>query len=301
MQFNLSYALKAKVVAHIFQGVLVFIAWAITFSILVSPGGTDGRSKWYFVLCFLTAPALIYLSMTPRFEKTRKFANVYAFAAVDALFCIFWFSAFVAVAAFVASSEDRGASERKLPTTNCSTFANGSEKKCKLSKATAGLGSVVFISFIITGAISLYGLMQHRKGKGGTFLGTKSAAASDPNSMEAQTKAHTDDAFSSNLDDDGTYVDPGPEHEHDEHALLHSGDAGQGGHTGGEQRWDDRAEDHNGFGGGYDSHRPVRGDDESYYGDEGERYDEDPRPAHSPPGGRTDYPTGDYGYRGARA
>ncbi|KAH0551766.1 hypothetical protein GP486_007016 [Trichoglossum hirsutum] len=143
MRIDLSYAFKAKVAAHIFQGLLVFIAWAITFSILVSPGGTDGRSKWYFVLCFLTAPALIYLSMTPKFEKTRKFANAYAFVAVDALFCIFWFSAFVAVAAFNAASENRGASERKLPVTNCTTFANGSEKKCTLSKVTVGLGSVV--------------------------------------------------------------------------------------------------------------------------------------------------------------
>ena len=50
MRVNLPYVLKAKVVAHIFQGLLVFIAWTITFAILISPGGTDGRSKWYFTL-----------------------------------------------------------------------------------------------------------------------------------------------------------------------------------------------------------------------------------------------------------
>ena len=57
MKVNLPYVLKAKVVAHIFQGLLVFVAWAITFSILVSPGGTDGRSKYYFALvCSLVVP-----------------------------------------------------------------------------------------------------------------------------------------------------------------------------------------------------------------------------------------------------
>ncbi|KAH0551765.1 hypothetical protein GP486_007015, partial [Trichoglossum hirsutum] len=64
------------------------------------------------------------------------------------------------------------------------------------------------------------------------------SAGSDPRSIEAQTKAHTNDAFSSNLDDDGTYVDPGPEQEHDEHALLHSGETGEGRRHDG-QRWDD--------------------------------------------------------------
>ncbi|KAH0544404.1 hypothetical protein FGG08_001430 [Glutinoglossum americanum] len=279
--------MRAKIVGHIFQGILVFIAWAITFSILISPGGTDGRSKWYFTLCWFTAPALIYMSMTPRFERTRKFANAYAFAALDILFCIFWFSAFVAVAAFNAASENRGAAERKLPMTNCSTFANGSAKKCLLSKVTVGLGSVICISFILTGAVSVHALMQYRKN--GTFLATNRS------SIEAQTKAHTNEAFSSNLDDDGTYAEPGQEH--DEHALLHSTETEGGRHPG--QRWDESHEDHHDYpGGGYDRHRPVRGDDdESYYG-------EDVGRRQSPTShleGKPNYPAGDYGYRGARS
>jgi hypothetical protein len=55
--------------------------------------------------CFLTIPAIIFLTMTPRFPRTRKFANPYAMATVDGVFCILWLSAFSAQAAYNTSGK----------------------------------------------------------------------------------------------------------------------------------------------------------------------------------------------------
>ncbi|KAI9764268.1 MAG: hypothetical protein M1840_008559 [Geoglossum simile] len=287
MKVNLPYVLKAKTAIHVFQALVVFIAWAITFAILISPGGTDGRSKWYFSLCFFTAPALIYLSMTPRFKRTERFVNAYAFAAIDVIFCIFWFSAFIAVAAFNASSQNRGASERKLPLTNCTTFANGSARKCTLSKVTVGFGVAIFISFILTGSISINRLMEYRKT--GAFITSK--PATDHKTIQADT----DEAFSTNphdehYDDDGAYPDPG--RDNDGHALLHSTDSDEGRHPG--RRWDDSPEQPNFPSGAYDGHRPVRGDYDEYHGDDVGR-----RPGSIE--SRPEIAPDDYAYRGARS
>lgn len=74
--------------------------------------------------CFLTVPVLIYLTMTPRFPRTRKFANPYAMASLDGVFCILWLSAFAAVANWNSNGK----------------CGDG----CKLSKAVVGLGVVIW-------------------------------------------------------------------------------------------------------------------------------------------------------------
>jgi hypothetical protein len=58
--------------------------------------------------------------MTLLFPNSRKFANVYAFAAVDVFFTIAWLSAFASVAAW-----------------NSVGFCYGA---CNLSEADVGLG-----------------------------------------------------------------------------------------------------------------------------------------------------------------
>lgn len=73
--------------------------------------------------CFLTIPAVIFLTMTVRFPRTRKFANPYALASVDFIYCIAWLSAFASQATYNSSGQCKGA--------------------CGASKAVVGLG--VFI------------------------------------------------------------------------------------------------------------------------------------------------------------
>ena len=84
----------------------------------------NANTRW--IQCFLTIPAIIYLTMTPRFPRTRKFANPYALVAVDAIYTILWLSAFSAQASFNSSGKCKGG--------------------CGLSKAIVGFG--VFIWYV---------------------------------------------------------------------------------------------------------------------------------------------------------
>jgi hypothetical protein len=58
---------------------------------------------------FLSIPAWIYQLMTPRWMRTRKFADPRAMLTVDALFIIIWLSAFASQAAYNSSGKCKGA------------------------------------------------------------------------------------------------------------------------------------------------------------------------------------------------
>lgn len=91
--------------------------------------------------CFLSIPAWIYLIMTPMWERTVKFANAFVMASVDVIYTIFWLSAIIALGVWVNEGKNKGSKEEKVDGGgNCSTFAYGSEKKCKLAVASVGLG-----------------------------------------------------------------------------------------------------------------------------------------------------------------
>ena len=82
--------------------------------------------------------------MVPVWPRAKRFANAYAFAALDVFSTIFWLSAFASVIAWNNAGKSAGAQKKKLPAPgNCTTFDYGSERKCKLSGATAGLGGFV--------------------------------------------------------------------------------------------------------------------------------------------------------------
>jgi hypothetical protein len=83
--------------------------------------------------------------MVPMWSRAARFANAYAFLTVDALYTILWFAAFIAVAMWNAKGIKEGATDKKLKEGdgNCTTFKFGPEKKCKLSRATVGLGAIV--------------------------------------------------------------------------------------------------------------------------------------------------------------
>lgn len=78
------------------------------------------------------------------FPRTRKFANPYAFAAVDVLFLIFWLSAAIAVSVWVNQGIDAGEKkETDKGKKGCAAFGSGSEKKCDLSQVQVGLGVMI--------------------------------------------------------------------------------------------------------------------------------------------------------------
>ncbi|KAI9840270.1 MAG: hypothetical protein M1837_001805 [Sclerophora amabilis] len=233
MKIPLSYMQKGKTAAHVIQALLIFIAWAITIAVFVSKDPTDGRTKYYFAMCWFSIPALVYLIMVPMWPRARRFSNVYAFAAVDALFTILWFAAFVSVATWNSAGIKAGAKKKKVKDGegSCKTFGFGSERRCNLSKVTVGIGGLIFGLFVITTAISVYGVIHYRKH--GYLPGASDQ--NDPNSIEAQTK----DAFSTgdHHDNESSNLGPGTYQEDDEYALLHSTENEEGTHPGRKVTW----------------------------------------------------------------
>ncbi|KAJ5906989.1 uncharacterized protein N7473_003905 [Penicillium subrubescens] len=222
---------RTKNIIHFVQAFVIFIAWAMTIAIWTKGNGIDGRTVWYWILCWISLPALVYLAAVPMWPRARRFGNVYAFATVDIIYAVFWFSAWVALASYVAqgksigksSSDDKTSSTKTTRATDstksgCDNWAYGSASKCKISTATTIIGVFVFILFAITSWMSFRNVMHFRR------TGTLPDAVSDP-TFAAQSKA----AFSSN---------PAHDFEEDEDDFR-SGRAGMGAPSG-----SDRDEDY---------------------------------------------------------
>jgi translocation protein SEC72 len=84
--------------------------------------------------------------------RARRFGNVYAFATVDTLFAVLWFSAWVAIASYVAQgkSEGKDESDQQDDNTNddekasgCDNWKYGSASKCNVSTASCIIGVVI--------------------------------------------------------------------------------------------------------------------------------------------------------------
>ncbi|KAK3202387.1 hypothetical protein GRF29_161g1015693 [Pseudopithomyces chartarum] len=259
MKLNTSYVQKCKTVAHVFQIILIFIAGCITIAVLTKGGATGGATKFYFALCFLSAPAIIYLVMVPMWSRAERFANAYAFAALDGLYTILWLAAFASVMAWNAEGVSEGAKDLKLEDgapRNCTIFKYGPEAKCSLSRVTVGFGAVIFVSFILTTAISGYYANKFRK----EGIMPYQSAKQDPHHVSGDTSK--DNAWSTEIehhdgrdsDEEDRRTERGGNQEEDEYALLHSTETDEGRHPGRPLSW---GEDHR-VGGPY---RPTPHDD----------------------------------------
>ncbi|RKF80247.1 putative chaperone-binding protein [Golovinomyces cichoracearum] len=132
-----------KFICHSVQAVLLFFNFVLELIVFAKAASTDGRVGWQFGLLFLTIPALVFLTMTVRFPRTRKFAHPYALATLDFLFAILWISGFTAQASFNSSGKCAGA--------------------CKFSKAIVGLSVVTWLIWVMTTILSLYGVMYWKR------------------------------------------------------------------------------------------------------------------------------------------
>ncbi|KAH8679627.1 hypothetical protein BGZ60DRAFT_427950 [Tricladium varicosporioides] len=183
---------KIKLGVHISQAVAIFIAWVLEITVFRSSAKLDGRPGWFFGMCFLSIPALIFLTMTPRFPRTKKFANPYALATVDGLFCVLWLSAFAAQANYNSSGK----------------AGDGLGK----SKAVVGFGVFIWLFFIVTTLASIYGVAYYKR-EGylpGASRAPHNAQMIDPDKEAFSTAPHDDE-----------YA---PVHSMDDHEVLH--DAG---------------------------------------------------------------------------
>jgi hypothetical protein len=79
--------------------------------------------------------------------RTQKFANVFAFMAVDTVFAILWLAAWAALVAWIRNGIQSGADIKKIDhgQANCTTFDPkfGSEGKCDLGNACVGVGVTI--------------------------------------------------------------------------------------------------------------------------------------------------------------
>ncbi|SPQ21750.1 a6cd479d-e2f5-4f4e-8e83-652d36405402 [Thermothielavioides terrestris] len=115
-----------KLVFHSAQILFAFISWCLEIAVFRADGSQIvGNNGWTFAVFFLSVPAWIYLTMAPRFPRTRHIANPNAMLAVDALYTVIWLSAFATQAAY--------------------NTANLCGSACGVSKAVVGLAFFVFI------------------------------------------------------------------------------------------------------------------------------------------------------------
>lgn len=165
-----------KIICHGIQAVFLFFSFVLELVIFGKAASTDRRLSWQFGLIFLTIPALIYLTMTLRFPRARKFAHPYALATVDFLFAILWVSGFTSQASYNSSGKCSGA--------------------CGISKAVVGLGVLTWFIWIVTTIFSLYGVMYWKRE--GYLPGISrmpyNSAAIDPD-KEAFSTAPIDDEY----------------------------------------------------------------------------------------------------------
>lgn len=227
MRVQQSKIQKGKTAAHATQGLLIFVAGCITLSIFTKAGSTDGRTRYFFALCFLTLPGLIYLVAVPMWSRTVRFASAYAFAAVDLIYSFLWFAAFIAVATWNSDGMKAGAKEANVDSGNCSTFAYGNELKCNLSKATVGFGVVICVLFICTAVISFYYVTVFRRT--GVLVGAEGNGepGAEPanyfggsTAYEAASK-HDDEVWSSNTQDIETASSHYDHHDANDFAGAH--------------------------------------------------------------------------------
>jgi translocation protein SEC72 len=114
--------------------------------------------------CWLTIPILIYLTMVPMWSRARRFANVYAFAALDMLSVILWLSAWASTASYVAQGKSEGnADNNDQNKSGCDNFKYGSAGRCQLSTGITILGVFIMLAFVATSWFSFRALMEYKR------------------------------------------------------------------------------------------------------------------------------------------
>ena len=149
-------------------------------------------------------PILVYLVMVPMWSRARRFANVYAFAALDSFSVILWLSAWAAVASYVSAGKGKGDAKGK---SGCDNFKYGSSGRCKLSETIIVFAVFEMLLFCATAMISFRAVMSFKRtGMMPENLPANGLGGSSKNDFSAQTQ----NDFSSNMrNDDEDLDDPG--------------------------------------------------------------------------------------------
>jgi len=142
--------------------------------------------------------------------RAWRFNNVYAYAAIDIVFAVLWFAAFVAVAAWRGrgmgggdgdgdgdgDDEDDNDGEKD----GCDNFEFGSASKCNVAGATIGFGVIICALFIGTSVLSVRAVMHYKRT--GVMPDGQPKANGKPTRMPSKTEyGNEDGVWSSNTND----------------------------------------------------------------------------------------------------
>lgn len=202
---------KLKLGLHSAQILVALVGSCMGIAVFVGKDAkVVGNNGWTFGVFFLTIPAWVYLIMTPRFARTRKWAEPHAMLAVDVVFTIIWLSAFAAQAAYNSSG-------------SCG-------QACGISKGVVAMGVFVCLLFGATAFISAFTLTywkfhgslpgyDNRKLRSGdnNIDPDKAAFSMAPHDEEAYERVNMDDH-----DNNNPYADTG-RYEH-ANPYSHDGD-----------------------------------------------------------------------------
>lgn len=128
-------------------------------------------------------------------SRAHRFANVYAFAALDGLAAALWFTAWAATASYVANGKAKG--DNKKPS-GCDNFGFGSATRCHLATATTIFGVLIMALFLATTFISMRAVFYFKR-TGMLPLSTPMGMMSGKNN---DFNDGTQDAFSSSMRND---------------------------------------------------------------------------------------------------
>jgi hypothetical protein len=198
--------------------------------------------------------------------RTQKFANVFAFLALDSVFVILWLAAWAALVAWVRNGIREGADAKKIDhaQANCTVFdpkTFGTPEKCTLGNACVGMGVTIWyvdglllevaganlihsVFFIPTALISFLFLRKIQKEPENSQPWLGKTVSKGGEYAPADPEAGKDSAWSTDMHDDTGYgggssapydrpgssgTEHGGDKQEDEYQLLHgAGQEGQG-------------------------------------------------------------------------
>ena len=138
---NSKYQITKNII-HALQALLMFVAAMITIAIFTQGGASDGRISYFFALCLISILFLLYQTIFPTLERSKRFSNAYAHATIDVLFSILWFAAFIGEIVWAKDGTQAG-KDFKDGDSICQVFGYGPVNKCNLGQITMWFGVVI--------------------------------------------------------------------------------------------------------------------------------------------------------------
>lgn len=253
--------------------------------------------------------------------RAWRFQNVYAYAAIDMLFAILWFAAFITVAVWRGrgmgggdGGDDDDGDDENSDKGGCANFAFGSERKCNVAGATVGFGVIVCALFIGTSVASGRAVIEYKR----TGAMPNGEPAGRPQRVNTKSEGHgnEDGVWSSNTNDLEHDYDDGDADPRRAYGQVPTEDAHEGLLNGPGRKHSDPFNDHHGYG-SEDVHpgrnlsqpsnpslriqppQPYGQDDQAYSGADDNAYVApsalSPSDYEGTPGGRISFPHANYG------